>query len=485
MRFQMARHLGWLTREHPAGPPRSVSAALAPGAAAPIQPDLPPPEFSERDYLSFLLYIDAEIEQGLMVQYLYAAYSLGGPQVPEQYQAMIRGWQEVILGIAKEEMGHLLSVQNVLRLIGAPLNFSREDFPWDTPFYPFPFSLEPLTLESLASYVYAESPVGWSGPEADLVNRLMKRITSHPHQISAFFKEILRVISDPAIIPDEVFQVDTLPYQANWDTWGRGYQGGQRGNATGANPKASPNVLVMPVASRDDAVASLTQIAEQGEACPTDDPANPSHFARFLKIFNEMKELAPICKKKHWSPARNVAHNPYIPSDDGSPPTSGNIGGVKREPITNPEAAYWGYLFNVRYRMLLNYLTHSYDLAGGSNDTGPRAPLGSIINASFGEMYNLRAIASIMVETPLSPDPAGKTAGPPFQMPYTLNRPAGEANRWRMHRQLLLACEPLIANLLAQSPASRHRYLNSLRDADGQLLGIIDRILEGYAMKVL
>ena len=51
-----------------------------------------------------------------MVQYLYAAYSLGGPQVPEKYQAMIRGWQEVIFGIAKEEMGHLLSVQNVLKL---------------------------------------------------------------------------------------------------------------------------------------------------------------------------------------------------------------------------------------------------------------------------------------------------------------------------------------------------------------------------------
>ena len=45
-----------------------------------------PPEFSGRDYLGFLLYIDAEIEHGLMVQYLYAAYSLGGPQVPEEYR---------------------------------------------------------------------------------------------------------------------------------------------------------------------------------------------------------------------------------------------------------------------------------------------------------------------------------------------------------------------------------------------------------------
>ena len=42
-----------------------------------------PPEFSPRDYVIYLLQIDAEIEHSLMVQYLYSAYSLGGPQVPE------------------------------------------------------------------------------------------------------------------------------------------------------------------------------------------------------------------------------------------------------------------------------------------------------------------------------------------------------------------------------------------------------------------
>src|SRR5262245_57824975 len=164
MRFQMARHLGSV---------RSRRARLGAGAASLVAPRAPgkdaaapaTPEFDPKDYVSYLLYIDAEIEHGLMVQYLYAAYSLGGPQVPEKHRAMIRGWQEVILGVAKEEMGHLISVQNVLRLIGAPLNFARDDFPWDTPFYPFPFSLERLTMESLASYVFAEAPVDWSGEE--------------------------------------------------------------------------------------------------------------------------------------------------------------------------------------------------------------------------------------------------------------------------------------------------------------------------------
>ncbi|MEW6736214.1 MAG: ferritin-like domain-containing protein, partial [Acidobacteriota bacterium] len=123
MRFQMKRHLGNLNQvlaqlKRLKTLPKVEARQLM---AAPTQP-LTPPEFDPRDYVSYLLYIDAEIEHALMVQYLYAAYSLGGAQVPENRRQMVQGWQEIILGIAKEEMGHLLSIQNVLRLIGAPLN---------------------------------------------------------------------------------------------------------------------------------------------------------------------------------------------------------------------------------------------------------------------------------------------------------------------------------------------------------------------------
>jgi rubrerythrin len=34
----------------------------------------------------------------------------------------VRRWQEIILGVAKEEMGHLMTVQNVLTaLVSSPL----------------------------------------------------------------------------------------------------------------------------------------------------------------------------------------------------------------------------------------------------------------------------------------------------------------------------------------------------------------------------
>src|SRR5580765_8261229 len=85
------------------------------------------PGLTWHDHLVMLLHVAAEIEHGLMVQYLYAAYSLGGPDAatPER-QALIKRWQTSLLKVAKEEMGHLLTVQNILRLVGAPVHFGRE-----------------------------------------------------------------------------------------------------------------------------------------------------------------------------------------------------------------------------------------------------------------------------------------------------------------------------------------------------------------------
>jgi hypothetical protein len=68
---------------------------------------------SWRDYLVYLLHIGAEIEHALMTQYLYAAYSLGGEQVPVKHRPLVERWRNSLLTIAREEMGHLLSVQNV------------------------------------------------------------------------------------------------------------------------------------------------------------------------------------------------------------------------------------------------------------------------------------------------------------------------------------------------------------------------------------
>src|SRR5689334_19477668 len=113
-----------------------------------------------RDEAIFLLHTAAEVEHALLTQYLYAAYSLKPAKAaPPDQQAAVRGWRATLLGIAREEMGHLITVQNLLRLIGGPLNLEREDYPFRNDLYPFHFRLEPLSKHSLAKYVVAEMPM--------------------------------------------------------------------------------------------------------------------------------------------------------------------------------------------------------------------------------------------------------------------------------------------------------------------------------------
>ncbi|MFG6486207.1 ferritin-like domain-containing protein [Roseateles sp. BYS78W] len=496
-RQQVLRHLGE-GRQRRAGFAAAVEATAHPSI---------PPEFSPRDYVAYLLSIDAEIEHCLMVQYLYGAYSMGGPQVPPEYRELVREWQEVILGIAKEEMGHLMSVQNVLRLIGAPLHLERDDYPWDTPFYPFPFMLEPLSLDSLAKYVFTESPENWHGGAlGDEIRARVAAQADNPHKVAELFGVLIPLIQNQHVLPDEIFDANTWPCQADWAEWGRGYQGGQRGNLTRSGIPNTPDVLVVPLASRDDAAAALTAVATQGEATSGD---QPSHFVRFLAIYVEMlaalegrtitpeqwdaakpadmgattwrsayreERLKRCSHRAGWAPARAVAINPYVTLDTAALPEQGD---TPTTPITHPESRLWAHLQNVRYRMLLDFLSHSFILYGGLRSAGRMTPRGTIINAAFGEMYNLRALAEVLMSSPASDNPADGLAGPPFQTPYTLNSPNSERDRWRGHLDRLQASRTLIDSLLAICADSRKPYLFALREADEKLVQLATTILSG------
>src|SRR5689334_20827302 len=74
-----------------------------------------------QDEAIYLLHIGAEVEHSLMIQYLYAAYSLPGQNIPVTQLPEVLKWRQTILDIAREEMGHLVTVQNILHLIGGPL----------------------------------------------------------------------------------------------------------------------------------------------------------------------------------------------------------------------------------------------------------------------------------------------------------------------------------------------------------------------------
>lgn len=490
MRSSMQRHLSFLLDQ--ARPERRGVTALTAAAftgeelnttgnfmaatftAGATAGPLIPPEFNPKDWLTYMLHVDAELEHSLMVQYLYAAYSLGGDHVPTDQQQLVKSWQEVIMGIAKEEMGHFVSIQNVLRVIGAPLNFSRQDFPWDSALYPFEFKLEPLSKESLAKYVYAESPQGWLNIQEDddaETKEIKKEIqallptANIGDPISVLFKSILDLLKDEQMIPDDIFGAETYPFQAKPDEWQRGYDHGARGNSTHASPANTPNVLVVPLTCRTDTIAAVAAIAEQGEN-PVADDADESHFQRFLNIYKQWRTLPD-----GFNPAKNILTNPYVSPEETA------VMDDEQNPITAPIARFWANLFNVRYRMLLNFLTHSFLIGDGYSDM-VNSPRGMIIHATFGEMYNLRTIANVLVNTPAGAN-TDKMAGPPFLAPYTLDLPFGEKNKWRVHKDMLNASAGIIATLLSFPQQPYSTYLYSLQAADNKLLEVADAILSG------
>lgn len=102
-----------------------------------------------------LLKEGSEIEQDLMIQYLYSAYAL-----KPEYAAIVGAPAPngtTLMGVIIEEMQHLRGVNRLLVELGAAPVLTRQDFPYESDLYPFPFALEPLSSPSLAKYTYCEA----------------------------------------------------------------------------------------------------------------------------------------------------------------------------------------------------------------------------------------------------------------------------------------------------------------------------------------
>jgi hypothetical protein len=97
----------------------------------------------------------SEIEHDLMVQYLYSAYALK-PEYAELVGAPAAN-DTSLMGVIIEEMQHLRGSNRLLVELGAAPVLTRQDFPYESDLYPFPFELAPLSSVSLAKYTYCEA----------------------------------------------------------------------------------------------------------------------------------------------------------------------------------------------------------------------------------------------------------------------------------------------------------------------------------------
>ena len=396
-----------------------------------------PEDFSWRSWAVFLLQTGAEVEHSLLVQYLYAAYSIrpSAPAAPPPNRAT---WSRALAKIAKEEMGHLLTVQNILRALRAPLNLEREDFPFRSKLYPFPFRLERLTRMSLAKYVLAEMP-----PEGVPENVLPATEKEQLVQLASLDNGgdgINQVGLLYDTIRHALTQLTTDQFHAD-PTGGPAYQSGANDwqGSTSEDPTNVAGIKTIVVTDQQSALSAVDVIARQGEGAGGADLAN-AHFKRFLDIYRQF-------------PPENAGDSPTFPA-----PTDPNTAfPPNASTIIHPVTRRWAALFNLRYGILLSALSHALH-------TPVSTDRDLLMSWVFEEM--IQSVGSIKdlcgkLLTLDMDELTGRRAGGPFELPPSMSWPDRDQDWWLLHLDAI-HCSRQLVDLLAQP-------------TDPLLTGILDR----------
>jgi rubrerythrin len=465
-----------------------AAAALAREVRGP-EGSLHDPPLEPADEAVFLLTAAAEVEHALMVQYLFAAYSVRvvGGDPNEQKLRVVR---DRLLQIAREEMGHLATVENLLHVVGGPLTLEREHSASGASIHPFRFTLERVTTASLAKYVIAESPEELPDefPEADeeLLEQVRAEATAanggQPvRHVGRIFERLTELFENPATgVPDEAIRTDSAGFHATFEDWGYSPR-----SSTGGEPLIVPPLRDGDVGEvRAAAAKAVKAIGEQGEGFDTSPLGTESHFERFFDLYKRVAELTSADVDVSWP----VTTNPNTTSPRTTPPAdeparlhAQQIGAGR---ITNDTARAWAHLFNLRYRLLLGQLLHFLrlglecyvDTPGPS--LGDRTERGLLMHWTFDEMRHLKKIATRLVQLPKDDPPGEDRAGPPFELPYTLDLPDGERQRWRQHLDVSRAAGQLVRKQLGAELAT-DGFLIDLLEADRRAQAILGSLARG------
>lgn len=464
------------------GAPRVAAEAVA-GAPGPLhEPPLEP-----RDEAVFLLTAAAEIEHALMVQYLFAAYSMRVTE-PNRELAAVR---DLLTQIAREEMGHLATVQNLLHLVGGPLNLNREHSPYASEIYPFRFTLERLTLDSLAKYVIAESPAVLPPTMSEEDRVLLDQIRADAtlanggqkvRHVGLIFERLAHLFDDAVHgLADDDIRLDTAPRQAMFADWGF-----EPRDAAGERliVDSFPGADVALV--RAAAGAAVRAIGAQGEGFDPGPVGTESHFERFFDIYQRVSALSSAGVVVTWP----VATNPNTTAPPTGPPADSVAAAMEAHAntgrITAARARVWAQLFNLRYRLLLGQLAHflrlDHDLYSDAPGPrlGDRTDRGLLLIGTFDEMRRLKKIAGKLVQLPKDDPPGAVNAGPPFELPYTLNLPDSEPLRWRMHLDASRTAVRLVREQLQPDDATdRDPFLDDLLERDAAAQVVMQSLAEG------
>jgi CDGSH-type Zn-finger protein/truncated hemoglobin YjbI len=363
------------------------------GLAAPEAPFV----IEHREALIYMLCEAAELEHGIMCQYLFAAFSLKqdpGEGLSDAELDAVRRWRKQVSHVATQEMLHLALVHNLLSAIGAAPHLARPNLPAPAGHYPagVQLALLPFGEQALRHFMFLERPEGMDLADADGL-AAVARAEAHMSE-----RDIVPRGQDFATVGHLYRSIEAgfahlaAKHGEDWL-----FVGPPRAQATAAHFRWPELVAVTGLAS---AQRAIEEILEQGEG-PRGDWRD-AHFGQFVSILDEYQQLRTA--NPAFDPVRPVlAANVRAPERDAGVPL-----------ITDPLTARVTDLFNVGYEILLQILERFFAHTEESD-----AQLTTLADTTIGLMFRvIKPLGDLITTLPVGDSHPGRTAGPSFELFY-------------------------------------------------------------------
>jgi hypothetical protein len=360
-----------------------------------------PPEapfvIEHREALIYILCQAAELEHGIMAQYLFAGFSLkqsAAEGLSEPEAAAVQRWRKRVFHIAAQEMLHLALVQNLLSAVGAAPHLTRPNFPQPASHYPagVHLALLPFGQQALQHFMYLERPEGMALLDAEglaAVNRAEPLMQAG---------DIVPRGQDFATVGHLYRSIEAgIAHLAGKYGEHRLFVGPPRAQAAPEHFRWPELVAVTDVAS---AQRAIDEILDQGEG--PRGAWQQAHFGQFVAILDEYEQLREA--NPAFEPAR-----PVIPA---------NVRPSERDPgcllVADPVTKRVMDLFNVCYEILLlalqRYFAHTEETD---------AQLAALADATVSLMFRvIKPLGDLITTLPAGPEYPGRTAGPSFELFY-------------------------------------------------------------------
>lgn len=385
---------------------------------------LPPREISSRAGLIHALHDAAELEHGLLLQYLFAAVSMKrrtDEGLTERQVELLRDWEGSILEVARQEMAHLGTVCNLLNAIGGAPQFSRPNFPVANRYYPsdgadgeqrhLTFALEPFGATTIKRFVRFETPEPEAIERAVAVEPALRWQT-----VGDLYTQISRAF---ATLDEQTLFIGDQDAQET-DSW-------------------TAQLKIIKVTNRQDALAAIKSIIEEGEGTPVG--GEKSHWQRFVEIGDQL--AAEQIADPDFEPARPVLANPL---------TRPHFEAAGGEFITDRLAGQICELHNGVYASMLLMLLQYFAFAG--EEESARMELRATIRRLMSAV--IRPLGEVLTQLPAGPEHPGRTAGPSFELYGSISAPVDPGRAWLLFKERL-ADQAEVCDVLSREPGAPPR----------------------------